>query len=465
MADEYTFQQSLVDQSDDFIFQNRQYTFITDSNSSSYQTQIVLDMAGIANSGKYFDATQSFIEIPTVTTLYALEGNLNNVTGENAYAVSMKNGYSSLISSIQIECTNNSVVSTMNFSNLAINHTLLTTMSLDDESNYGDSINFKKDTASSISYQSSSSATGLGDSNVIIKPTLFDPASGYGNTSFNQNKGRLERMKCTSYDPLITGESLGNLAVSGKSYCQRDTLGLNGKVVNWYGLAHIPLHILSDFFNKFPLCKGAYLRLTLNLNVNCSSVVTIADNKFSSVVSSSQSGCVPFLLSPIDGGLNISGTTTATKVEVSIGVARNSINSSGSIFSHPTMSSCRIYCCLYDFTPQAEQMYLSKNPTKKIKYTDFLSFQVLNVPAGGNFSQILTNSIARGRQLIAIPQISSSFNFAGDGRTIAPLNSPFSTSTCTTSKNAITNYNVLVSGSNLYQQNLSATFDFYQELR
>ena len=58
-------------------------------------------------------------------------------------------------------------------------------MSLDDESNYGDSINFKKDTASSISYQSSSSATGLGDSNVIIKPTLFDPASGYGNTSFN----------------------------------------------------------------------------------------------------------------------------------------------------------------------------------------------------------------------------------------------------------------------------------------
>ncbi len=110
-------------------------------------------------------------------------------------------------------------------------------------------------------------------------------------------------------------------------------------------------------------------------------------------------------------------------------------------------------------------MYLSKNPTKTIKYTDFLSFQVLNVPAGGNFSQILTNSIARGRQLIAIPQISSSFNFAGTGKTIAPLNSPFSTSTCTTSKNAITNYNVLVSGSNLYQQNLSTTFDFYQELR
>jgi hypothetical protein len=93
-------------------------------------------------------------------------------------------------------------------------------------------------------------------------------------------------------------------------------------------------------------------------------MVTIADNKFTSVVSSSQSGCVPYLLSPINGGLNIAGTTSATKLEVSIGVARNSINLSGSISSHPTMSSCRIYCCLYDFTPQAEQMYLSKNPTK-----------------------------------------------------------------------------------------------------
>jgi hypothetical protein len=182
-------------------------------------------------------------------------------------------------------------------------------------------------------------------------------------------------------------------------------------------------------------------------------------------VSSSQNGQVSYMVSPISSGLNISGSTPATKIEISIGVARNSINSSGQTFSHPTMSSCRVYACLYDFSPQVEQMYLTKNSTKVIRYTDFLSFQILNISAGGNFSQILTNSIARGRKLIAIPQIASGYNFAGDGKVIAPLNSPFSSSNCTTSKGAVTNYNVLVSGSNLYQQNLSTTFDFYQELR
>jgi hypothetical protein len=76
---------------------------------------------------------------------------------------------------------------------------------------------------------------------------------------------------------------------------------------------------------------------------------------------------------------------------------------------------------MYNLSSQAESMYLSKVPTKVIKYNDFLSFQTLNIPAGGNFNQILTNSLARGRRLIGIPQISSTFNSAGSAGTILPL--------------------------------------------
>jgi hypothetical protein len=187
-----------------------------------------------------------------------------------------------------------------------------------------------------------------------------------------------------------------------------------------------------------------------------------------SVVSSSQNGQVPFIVSPTGtgNGLNINSATPVTKMELSIGIARNSINSSGITYSHPTLSSVRAYCCLYDMTPQAEQMYLSKQSTKTIKYSDFLSFQTLNIGVGANFNQILTNSIARGRRLIGVPQIASAFNFAGTAGTIAPANSPFSTCPNTTSNTAITNFNVLVSGTNLYQQNLNYSVEnFIQELR
>jgi hypothetical protein len=73
-----------------------------------------------------------------------------------------------------------------------------------------------------------------------------------------------------------------------------------------------------------------------------------AAGNFTSVVSSSQNGQVPFMISPIgnSNGLNIGSATPVTKMELSIGVARNSMNSSGVTYSHPALSSIRAYCCL-----------------------------------------------------------------------------------------------------------------------
>jgi hypothetical protein len=90
----------------------------------------------------------------------------------------------------------------------------------------------------------------------------------------------------------------------------------------------------------------------------------------------------------------------------------------------------------------------------------------LNVPAGGNFSQILTNGLSRGRKVVSFTQISASANYAGVGSTISTMASPFSSSPCTTAKNPITNYNILLSSSNLYQQNYNYSWEqFQQELR
>ena len=203
------------------------------------------------------------------------------------------------------------------------------------------------------------------------------------------------------------------------------------------------------------------------MNVGCTTQMTIANGLFTSVSTSSQNGAVPYQISPIGKGfgLDIAGTTPSTGLELSIAIARNTINKTGQTFTHPSLTSCRFYGAMYDLTPQAEQMYLSKTPTKKILYEDFLSFQTLGVPPGGNFNQILTNSIARGRKIVGIPVISGSTNYAGDGRTISTLASPFSSSPCTTCKSPILNFNVLLSGNNVFQSNLNYSYEqFVQEL-
>jgi hypothetical protein len=141
MADQFTLQSSLEDQSSEFLFQNKQYVHISDSNSGSYNGgQVTLEMSSIANSGKYFNANESYIAIPLVTTLYAIDGNFKNDTPENNFAVSLKNGFTSIISSIQVEVTNNSVVSVMNYSNVMLNVNQLTEQCLDTQNNYGSSM-------------------------------------------------------------------------------------------------------------------------------------------------------------------------------------------------------------------------------------------------------------------------------------------------------------------------------------
>ena len=203
MSDHYAVEQSLQDQDQDYIFQNRQFTYINDSNSGSYQNQIVIDAGSIANSSKYFNAQESFITVPLVMTLVATAGKLGVTTNENAFAASLKNSFTNLISSLSVEITNNSVVSTTNFTNLALNFNLLTSMSLDDQLNLGPTINFAKDDALGVSYNAAANAQGLGECNNTIAPSTFledhRPSTFNSQSSYGKPLSRVEAREAAPF--------------------------------------------------------------------------------------------------------------------------------------------------------------------------------------------------------------------------------------------------------------------------
>ena len=223
------------------------------------------------------------------------------------------------------ELGNNSVVSTSSYSNMAINYQLLTGMSREDEQNFGTTIGFSKDEPLSMRYLSVANGTGLGEVNNIITRPNFDPTLGYGASAYQQNQGRLNRMiNSTSYDVAMENtENLAQVIASGKNYSQRDALVQNpgvitGRVVNYYTIAMIPLHMLCDLFAKMPLVKRAYLKITLNLNANCST--TIVNNATGTHFVS------PYMNSPISitgkVGFNAGATALTTSCMLSIGVAK-----------------------------------------------------------------------------------------------------------------------------------------------
>ena len=198
--DEFSYYNRQQEIKSEFIYSNAQHVYVPDQNSGSYPNgQVLFDLASLSNSGKYIDFQQSFIEVPLVMNL-----NMPSSTGdkENVFACSLKNGFHQLINSMSVEITNCQVVNLTNFSNLDINYRILSTCSREDELNFLPSINFHKDTAESIYYTDVSGATGLGESNNIIKQNLWDSGNGWGAKGWNTNAGRLQRELNTSFDPI-----------------------------------------------------------------------------------------------------------------------------------------------------------------------------------------------------------------------------------------------------------------------
>jgi hypothetical protein len=119
----------------------------------------------------------------------------------------------------------------------------------------------------------------------------------------------------------------------------------------------------------------------------------------------------------------------------------------------------------------AEQRYFSSTK-KKILYNDLYSYTIFNVPAGGNFSEIITNGIARPRYLLIYPMLAEAANgvqaiTSTSGGLGSPMNSPSSSAPGTCCPFAfLTNFNVQLSGTNIYQSNLNYTFEtFLQNFR
>ena len=247
--DEFAYYNSQNEQKTEFIFSNTQQVYVPDQNSGSYPNgQVVFDLASLSNSGKYVDFQQSYITVPLVMNLN-LTGSGATPSNENAFASSLKNGFHQLINSMSVEITNAQVVNLTNLSNLDIHYRLLSTCSREDELNFLPSINFSKDTAESITYFDVSGGTGLGETNNVIKQSLFESTTGFGSSGLNSNLGRLQRQINTSFDPANGVNGSAKTQLTTEAVCKTVSNNyciINGQTdINHYILATIPLKIIQ----------------------------------------------------------------------------------------------------------------------------------------------------------------------------------------------------------------------------
>jgi len=462
------------------IFVKKDWLNILDNQNGNYNgNQSVIDTSQLANSNKYMNYREAYLAIPLLLTA-SNTGATAVLVAPNATATSadmafgLKNWYGSIIHSFTLDYNGTTIVQQTPFVGLWNTFKLMTTLSFQDVITNGAQMGFYPDDALSWGFipgvagvSTDDALMGVGtcnNINVIGSEVVNTQFMGYR----NGNLGLLRRQEYIAYDVdgVAGGAVRGSDSAIGAAAFGTflGTAGLNqqyksyisvrtANVVQWAIMATIHLKHIHNFFQNVPLLKGVFMKMTLNLNQTSVTFDTGAggggDDYHSVTVSvnSPLGGVSPIMIaaSTVNSGaaaatnFNIAGGIIA-----SIGVGIPPVSSQAA-FTSPFTRSIQLYVPAYTFNPVYETAYLS-SPVKKVVYTDIYQYQVLNVPAGGSFNNLLTNGIANIKSVLILPFLTKDAN-AG----VLPIQSPCDD--CgggpTSPLALLTNFNVVVAGQNM----------------
>ena len=467
--------QKTVDQEVENPIIGRESLWITDSNSGSYNGQIVFDTNLLSHSSKWLNMNESYIQIPFTFSMKSSIAQSPVATppdAPNAYMAALKCGYYQIVDSISVEYGTKNAVQLQNYLNFHTQFKMLTKSSYDDIRKNGPSIGFIPD--SSGSYQFSTASFGMGDgySNnddvALDIETWLDP--DLINNGFLKRRAKTTAFSTVqAYGGLNTTTSVEQCKKIGKNYYTVDGSGVDA-LFNWYCLATIRLKDLSDFFDKIPLVKNANMRITVNYN-SCTTIIdkrgtTLGGTQSISAHTQLSGHTNPIMVGSrqIGGACAAFSSTADALITVSCGVTTNAL---GAARGGHTLTSCRLYVPAYKLNPVRELALIKSKPITSFKYNDIYSY-TFKVTGGEAFNQILTNGIMNTKYLLICPFVDGTVagTFASATVRIPVWQSPFDSAPGTTSPLvSLTELQVSLAGTNIWNQNQRYDFEqFIDEL-
>ena len=469
-SDHYIFDSSLMSEDITSPMLTKKNIYILDSNATSdYQGQITWDFSQISNSFLWADFKSGVFEIPvTILVENTDAGVIADMSAViNSFFCGLKNGSHHLINSINVNVNNTSVISLTNFLNHYVSYRLMTELSQDDQKKLGATQFFSPDSSTSFHY--ASTQDGPGFTNNRPNPNVAENYSTQA-FKFSQNAGFGDRLQnVLDFGANVTDafykqtiNTTAKCTQNGISYFVTDT---NKAYFNI--LATIRLRDICDLFEQLPLVRGTYVNMVMNLNTSRQTLTYVKNTQTltASSVTITAGQTNPLLIASASANQpnnwldSIAGGTTA-QLEVALGVGTAKTSSGASYTNTLLGGRCRFYVDLYQLNPLYEERYLSLK-TKEVHYTDIYTYLYQNqIAAGATFNFLATNGISRPRSVIVIPYVSKASN--GTLTTVPIYQSPFASEPATTSCVPITAWNVLVSGTAIFQ--MDEQYDFTQWL-
>jgi hypothetical protein len=310
------------------------------------------------------------------------------------------------------------------------------------------------------------------------------------------NEGLFTRQNAINYNPILPAANSfstnqGAIMASAqcdavfRSYVVTATNNRRTFLID----AVIRLKDIADFFDKTPLMRGATMRIFLNTN-QCYFQVTQSAPRYTAATGVIEEQ--PFMgltASPVilgGGGTNPvmfasnglgQGSSNLTPIQsmatalltcvtnVSLSIVRQQFSQMTVGAPACSISSVRLYCPAYVMSPLAEQRYLALSPTKKIIYEDIFQFSFPNQNTNSPFNILVSQGIPNLKSVLVLallPVASNGAAIAG-GVASSSILSPFSSTPSSPDPLSIQNFQIQISGKNLFNQQQQYDFENFVE--
>ena len=485
MCDKLVFDLSQEVEGSPSVFVKKDWLNILDNQNANYNSnQSVIDTSQLSNSNKWMSYREAYLSVPMLlslaTTDLATAGGFQPATDATSadYAIGLKNWFGQIIHSLTLDYNGTTIIQQTPWCNMWNSFKLMTSLSLGDVETQGATIGFFPDDPLSWTMIGaagvSTEGSGVCNNSNLVSNSNLTIFNRYRQTEGNE--GFLKRQRCINYDPDATaGVNVGGAGVNTfgslmsasttsqvwKSYVSQKTNGVNATTQGVFAIsiqATIYLKHLHSFFAMCPLLKGAYMKMTLNLN-NTSTSFTAGDdaggnNSFITLGSTSNAvgGVCPIMIASGKAGNGSSKSILGGSYTANLSVGAKCLDPTiASVVNDGGVGrSIYLYVPSYTFNPVFEQSYLS-SPIKSIQYTDIYQYQVLKVGgSSGQINNLITNGIANIKSILVIPFFSTGTANSGLPTGMPVYQSPFDPAGCgaTSPLTGLTNFNVVVSGQN-----------------
>ena len=194
------------------------------------------------------------------------------------------------------------------------------------------------------------------------------------------------------------------------------------------------------FFQKMPMTRGVNFLISFRLN-QCS---------FKFQHAAATNGAIPTLETVTTTDSNFKGSMCPIIITDPI------INDSEFTIDCSVNKKCRLYVPVYTMNPVYQERYLALGQ-KTVVYED-VYYKKITVNNNDSTQVMVTNALSQMQRMVIIPILNKASN--------ADLNidanySPFASEGCTTTPNYISNFNVKLSGSFIYPQNINYKYEHY----